>query len=255
MQIVLLNSKIMEREMVMKTNLLYFNDTQTTESKSKIISSGSDPAGFYLILESTIFHPQGGGQPSDTGTITLADISAPILSVKKHDSVIKHYTNKDYRTLVNKTAIMIIDPNKRRVHSNLHTAGHLISNIIEKITPHWRCVKGHHFPNECYVEFNSKDSNALTVSDAQLNEEIQKHINWDLPVETNEIEGSRIEEVCGKLPYKVPATESIRVVRINNFPWSPCGGTHSKSTGDINGLTIIKSKIKHNSVKYYYEIN
>jgi len=239
----------------MKTNLLYFNDMKTIENESKIISSGTDSAGFYLILENTIFHPQGGGQPADIGTIEVDDITVTILSVKKQDSLIKHYTDKDYPTLVNKTGTMKIDPHKRRTHSNLHTAGHLISNIIEKLTPHWKCVKGHHFPDECYVEFNSTDNNAPAISDAQLNVEIQKYIDQNFPIATNEIEGSQIEEVCGKLPYKVPVTESIRVVRIGNFSWSPCGGTHAKSLHEIKGLRITKSKAKPNAVKYYYEIN
>lgn len=46
---------------------LYLNDTYLFQSSGIIMGHGSDEKGKYVLLNETIFYPQGGGQPSDQG--------------------------------------------------------------------------------------------------------------------------------------------------------------------------------------------
>ncbi|KAI3987653.1 hypothetical protein MKX01_038725 [Papaver californicum] len=56
---------------ISKTKLIYFQDMLILQSKTSFISQFQGEDNRYaLILESTIFHPQGGGQPSDIGFIS-----------------------------------------------------------------------------------------------------------------------------------------------------------------------------------------
>lgn len=223
----------------MNTHPAYFEDTYRFEDQAVITAMGQDENGHFILLNQTIFHPQGGGQPSDQGTLQMKDIIIPIHRVKTVDNMIKHYTDKDYGPLIGQTVSCTLDQEKRLTHARLHTAGHLISHIIESLAPHWNSVKGHHFPNECYVEFTSQNGNLEPFSEKLLTQEIEKYIELDCSITTNQVVGDKV---------------IVRSVRIGDFPFSPCGGTHVKSLKELKGLKITRIKIKNNTMKISYGI-
>ena len=51
------------------TNLLYLNDTYLFKTCAKFIAIKESDKGTAVVLDQTIFYPQGGGQPADTGII------------------------------------------------------------------------------------------------------------------------------------------------------------------------------------------
>ena len=51
------------------TKKLYLNDTYLLEAHARVLERACDERGPYLLLDQTIFYPQGGGQPCDQGTI------------------------------------------------------------------------------------------------------------------------------------------------------------------------------------------
>ena len=53
----------------MSTRRLYFESTYLFESPATILEQAEDEKGSYVVLDQTIFYPQGGGQPSDRGII------------------------------------------------------------------------------------------------------------------------------------------------------------------------------------------
>src|ERR1700722_366817 len=146
-----------KRRWTMQTQLSYFDDTYKFNDHTMIVATNKDDHGHFVILNQTIFYPQGGGQPSDQGTIQVGNVLIPIHSVKSVDNEIRHYTNQSYNHLGGQTGTCIVDQDLRLLHARLHTSGHLISNIIESHYPQWQAVKGHHFPDQCYVEFTAKN--------------------------------------------------------------------------------------------------
>ena len=59
------------------TKLLYLEDTYCFEGEGKFLGWGEDQKGKFLVFDQTIFYPQGGGQPSDTGTIKFSNFENP----------------------------------------------------------------------------------------------------------------------------------------------------------------------------------
>ena len=239
----------------MNTVLSYFKDTYKFNDKATIKASGKDENGYFIILDQTVFYPQGGGQPSDRGLIEIGGIVIPIHIVKFVANDVKHYTDQNYSHLVGQTGICSIDQEMRLLHAKLHTSGHLISNIIEKLYPDWRAVKGHHFPDQCYVEFLSEneDSNNI-ISNEIVNDKIKQALEKDDLLTAFEVSGSKLEELCPNLTYSIPNNQSARIVRIGDFPFSPCGGTHVKSLRELKGLQVTKYKIKNNIMKINYQL-
>lgn len=77
---------------VIPTKLDYYDNTLKLQSTSKLISFlKGDDGRRALILESTIFHPQGGGQPSDTGFIIVADSDFKFIvqDVRSRDGIVR----------------------------------------------------------------------------------------------------------------------------------------------------------------------
>jgi len=238
----------------MQTQLSYFDDTYKFNDHTMIIATNKDDSGHFIILNQTIFYPQGGGQPSDQGTIQVGDVRMPIHSVKSVDNEIRHYTDQSYSHLVGQTGTCMVDQDLRLLHARLHTSGHLISNIIESQYPHWQASKGHHFPDQCYVEFTAKNGSVENISLEWINKEIEQHIAKDCLTTIDQITGDKVQELCPTLTYTIPKDQPIRVIRIGDFPFSPCGGTHVKSLSELKGLNLIKYKIKKNTMKVYYDI-
>jgi alanyl-tRNA synthetase len=231
----------------------YYEDTYQFTDDAVIGAVNQDDQGHFFILDKTIFYPQGGGQPSDEGTIKTENDEIPIFSVKSIGGQIRHYTNQPLNHLVGQKVMCRINPSKRMLHAKLHTAGHLISNIIEKIYPDYKAIKGHHFPGECYVEFLPKDK-ASEIDLIRLNQNITTIINENHFLEVMNISNAELSTICPSLPYAIPGEQPIRVVRIGEFPYQPCGGTHIKTTNELEGLSVTRSKIKGNRLKINYTI-
>lgn len=238
----------------MKTIQLYLEDSSLFEGDSKILSSGQDERGYYLVLDRTIFYPQGGGQPADQGYLEIDGNKYNISHVKNCENIIRHYTGYDLSALVDKNCRMIVDGEKRSANSKLHTSGHLISNILESLYNHYKAVRGHHFPDECYVEFSTRSPFPKEVDLDKINQEINKVVGNDLIVEQKYILSNELEDYCPNLPYAIPKNERVRLVKISPFEYQPCGGTHVKSSQELIGLQITKQKLKGRNLKISYAI-
>ena len=238
----------------METKRQYIKDTYKFSGSAQICAVESDAQGHYILLNQTIFYPQGGGQPSDQGTMVTGERVIPIHQVKCIDNEIRHYTDQAYNHLIGQKVECFISTETRLLHSRLHTAGHLISTVIEKLQPQWIAQKGHHFPNECFVEFITREQNHTICSLETINQEINRCINENYPIETLEIAHNKLSQFCPNLSYTIPNKSAIRIMRIGEFPYQLCGGTHVKSLFELKGLEVIKFKIKGNILKIYYDI-
>lgn len=233
----------------MTTQLAYFDDTDKIRDISLIVASKKDEYGPYLLLKRTIFYPQGGGQPCDQGTLGVGAHIVPVHSVRYLHHEVRHYTNQDHSLLVAQEAVCILDAQKRVLHSKLHTAGHLISNVVESLYPQWRALKGHHFPGQCYVEFSAKNEILTEIFPETIQAETKRFIETDCLISAAYLEKEQGRNTCPNLACRAAPDQDTRVIRIGDFPFSPCGGTHIKSLSALQGLKVIKVKIKKDLMK------
>lgn len=229
----------------------YHQKPECYESQSRIAAQGKDDAGNYVILENTIFYPQGGGQPSDQGMMRVENLEIPIHSVKIKEGEIRHYTAVEIPDFNNAAVSMTIDSQRRTLNSRLHSAGHVISHAIEDIYPGCRAIKGHHFPGECYVEFQYSEEVDLSLVNAKIEQLIQQNAH----VASAYVSGAELPKLCPNLSYTVPAHDQIRLIKIGAYEQQPCCGTHVQSLGELRGLRITKQKSKGGTLKLTYEIN
>ncbi|MDX7998975.1 alanyl-tRNA editing protein [Xenorhabdus sp. Reich] len=183
-----------------------------------------DDESYAIQLKATPFHPQGGGQPSDTGWLNDVEVTHVTL---ENDRII-HYTTHPVNAGI---AFARVDEKRRQLHSQLHSAGHLIGHIVESFG--WKPIKAHHWPGESKITFKA-ESYAQAFSIEELQEKCDQLIGEDLPCQI------------------IMHNDGYREIGFGEFRSYPCGGTHVSSLGQINGLGIqaVQEKKGKLSVKY-----
>ena len=233
------------------TELLYLNDTYLFDCEAKILGQAQDDRGAYLVLDRTIFYPQGGGQPSDQGNIKAEEFNVEVTHVRQVDGEIRHYVNTVLNDIkVNKAVSCVVDKNRRLLNARYHTAAHLLGNAVEKIYPMLKAMKGHSFPQEAYLEFSG--SEIPDISEVMNN--LQQAIEADLATQIFEIDHMAFEEKFYKLPYKIPENKTFRVMQIGDYLPVPCGGTHLNHLAEIGTIKLGKIKAKNGLVRVSYEV-
>ncbi|MDR1590472.1 MAG: alanyl-tRNA editing protein [Puniceicoccales bacterium] len=226
--------------------MLYLEDTYRFETKAKIVKCGED----YIVLDQTIFYPQGGGQPFDCGKIETPNGEIQIHAVRFIDNEIRHFgsINEDW----DQTKVLCtIDRERRLLNARYHTTGHLLANIIENIYASLTPTKCHAFPGESYVEFQC---DSTTYDLEGVRKRLDDDIHTGLATKIFEINRNLFEKKYYKLPCAVDDDKDFRVLQIADYKPIPCGGTHLNNTQEIGSAIIKKSKIKNNILKVSYEV-
>jgi alanyl-tRNA synthetase len=230
---------------------LYLKDTYLFNSESLILKTGADEKGYFIILDQTVFYPQGGGQPSDQGIIKNDNFKANVTLVRIINDEIRHYiTLLQNQIILNSRVDCLVDKERRLLNSRYHTAAHLLGNIVESWYPKLKAIKGHSFPKEAYVEFQGDEVIDFTKIQTLINETIARNDNTKI----FEIDQGSFERQFYKLPYSIPENKKFRAMQIGDMLPVPCGGTHLSFIGEIGNIVIGKIKAKHNIVRISYEV-
>lgn len=179
----------------------------------------------------TWFHPQGGGQKADRGTIGNSNV----LHVEHGENgVVGHVVDSIAGMTVGKEYAFSIDPEWRALNAAYHSAGHLIASIIEHENIGLKAVSGHQFPGEARVEFEGPELMPDKVM-AILNERLGRVI-----------ESNAEMKIVGD-PY------TNRSIQTAGYEPIPCGGTHVKSLADVGNIQIKSIKKKGKRLRVSYE--
>ncbi|GKT41594.1 alanyl-tRNA editing protein AlaX-L [Colletotrichum spaethianum] len=220
------------------------------ESNRQLYKDGNEQ-DHVVVTEQTIFHPQGGGQPSDVGAMTTpSGASFAVNSVRMdavRDGQVLHFGQfnaPDAHFNEGDEVEQAIDVEKRLLYSRLHTAGHVLGaavrHLLEKEVEGFDELKASHFPDSASCEFQGS-------IDGKWKEPIQGRVNEYLaakmPVKVDfwDEEDFRKRGLERLIPDRslAPPGEKFRVVEIVGAEVYPCGGTHVDTT-DLCGETIVK---------------
>jgi alanyl-tRNA synthetase len=202
-------------------------------------------AGEYaeLVLDTTPFYAESGGQVGDTGTIQTAtgvfqveDTRRPAQQLIIHRGIVLEgflETGQPAAAHVNRTRRDDIRRN--------HTATHLLHAALHQVVgEHARQAGSLVAPDRLRFDFTSMEA----VDDAKI-EAIERIVNEQIlenrPVETTVMEYAEAMETGAMALFGEKYGDRVRVVSIPDFSKELCGGTHVRSTGDI-GLFLITSE-------------
>ena len=131
------------------TRLDYFENTYCFSSSAILLEILSLEDGkIALVLDATIFYPQGGGQPFDVGIISNDNGKFEVKEVRMKDGVVHHigqFISGNFPP--NQNVQLQIDVPRREFNARIHSAGHVIDVAMENIGIHLVPTKGYHFPD------------------------------------------------------------------------------------------------------------
>jgi Ser-tRNA(Ala) deacylase AlaX len=243
----------MNEGVVQMTELAYMSAPDQTEIEANVLSVEEGEDGVAMILDRTPFYPQGGGQPSDTGTIEGDGFTFIVSKAVLVDGVVHHQGVAAAGEPVPGVVSARIDAEPRALHAALHSGGHLIMTAMFELTG-MRAVKGFHFPQGAYVEFEGTLDEATK---AELVEALQRRIDEMIAADEEvQVESTTVGELLAEgvfMPTEVPADKPTRVVTTCGYR-SPCGGTHVARTGELAGLRVRRVKSKSGRTRVAYEV-
>jgi len=217
------------------TERLYYADSYTTRFDATVIEQTIHEDRPALVLNQTYFYPTSGGQPHDIGTINGLGVVDVV--VRDEDAAILHIINAPAPSLLQQTVACEVDWRRRFDHMQQHTGQHILTQAFIQIAEA-KTVSFHLSTESVTIDL---DVNALTDKQIEAAEKLANDvIQADKTVtatirEMNDQEGVRMR----KLPKHL-VTDGLRVVEIEGFDTTACGGTHVARTGEIGLLKIIK---------------
>ncbi|MEM3145907.1 MAG: alanine--tRNA ligase [Thermoproteota archaeon] len=215
----------------------YYEDPDLLEAEAKVLGVFNNK----IILDRTIFYPEGGGQPADTGKIVFNGKEALVKDVKIVNNRIIHFVEGPVPT-EGSIVKMIVDAERRLQLRRAHTATHIINAAA-------RIVLGNHVwqagAQKDVVESRLDITHPLPLTDEEI-EKIERKANEialaNIDVEIRVLPRTIAEKEYGFRIYQggaVPGKE-LRIVKIRGFDAEACGGLHVNKTGDIGLVKIVK---------------
>ncbi|MDF1513740.1 MAG: DHHA1 domain-containing protein [Anaerolineae bacterium] len=206
---------------------LYYDDPKLLKFTAKVIAEIPANDGTAVCLDRSAFYPTSGGQPHDTGTLN----HVPVTDVwEAEDGHVWHLLPHALET---HTANGQVEETRRIDHIQQHTGQHLLSACFFR-----QCQAntiGFHLGSETStIDLDVTDVSWETVFsvEEQVNAVIRENKAVSILYRTDE----NIDQIALRKPAQVSG--AIRIIQINDFDASACGGTHAEFTGEIGLLKV-----------------
>jgi alanyl-tRNA synthetase len=212
------------------TNRLYFTDSHLLEFDARVVELTDHEGQPAAVLDRTAFYPTGGGQPNDTGTIGPARI---VDVVETEDGRILHVLAAGAELEPGSAVSCVVDAARRRDHLQQHTGQHVLSQAFVRLFG--AETRGFRMGAEVSeIDVDLADATPAMVEEAEA---LANRIVFDdRPVRVHFVD----REGAAALPLRKESDRegSLRVIEIDEYDFSPCGGTHAHRTGEIGLIAI-----------------
>jgi len=221
------------------TELLFRDDAYAQAFEAEVVAS----APGRVVLDRTLFYPEGGGQPGDTGVLTLSDgRTFKVTDTKKGEQPgsVAHLLEDAAFSVDSGTRIAgRIDWDRRHRLMRMHTCLHLLSAVI--VAPVTGGAVGDGYGR---LDFDLPES----PDQGEVQEKLKALIQQDVPVSFRWITDAELDaqpELVKTLSVQPPrGAGKVRLVEVQGIDLQPCGGTHVARIGEIGQVLITKVEKK-----------
>ena len=237
------------------TDLLYLRSMDAAylrEFDADIVRRGEN----YVVLDRTLFFPEGGGQEHDTGVLRHAAGETQVVRVEKK-GIVKHIVN----ALPPAEAVHVhgvLDWDRRFANMRMHTAQHLVSGIAYDLFGGTRTVGNQLHADRSRIDFRPArfSDGDLHQLETEANNILSRNLPVDLKFESRASLERRVKPDRANLDLLPKHIEELRVVEIGDIDACPCGGTHVRNLGEIGKVHILgKSSKGAETVRVEYELS
>jgi alanyl-tRNA synthetase len=197
---------------------------------------------YQIVLNTTPFYAESGGQAGDTGWLTIDGEKIKVLDTQKENDLSIHIVDRLPENLNSNVAAQVNPPERRSTENN-HTATHLMHAALHSVLGKNALQKGQSVDSDKlrfdFSHFQKVTEEELATIEKIVNEKIREDIELEeqrnLPIEEAKASGAM-------MLFGEKYGENVRVITFDkDFSTELCGGTHVSSTGKI-GLFKIQSE-------------
>ena len=212
------------------TERLYYTDPYLRYFDAAVTETTLHEGRHAVVLDRTAFYPTSGGQPFDVGTLSGARV---VDVIDAEDGRVLHVVDRlpDAPHVTGE-----IDWNRRFDHMQQHTGQHVLSAAFDRVF----AVRTESF--HLGAEYSTIDlAREMTPADIGRAEGEANRVVWeDRPVS---IRFAGADEIAALALRKEPTREgTLRLVDVEGFDLSACGGTHVSRTGAIGSIVVSASE-------------
>lgn len=225
------------------TQRLYQTDAYLKSTQAEVISCRSVPEGYEVLLSQTILYPEGGGQPSDFGTI---DGQAVQKLYRDDDGAIVHLVEQP----VSGSVKVELDWDRRYDHMQQHTAQHIITAtaLAEFDLP---TTAFHMGETRSDVELDTPSISTKLKTD--LEERVNQIVRDGRDVAIRYIDHADMEKYNVRsriLPQGFSGT--MRLVEIDGIDLNTCGGTHVANTKELQSICLLHTESLRGGMRIFF---
>lgn len=224
------------------TELLAHADSYLKEFDATVTEQHpTEPA---VAFDRTAFYPSGGGQPYDTGHITVNGETLPVTKVKKQGGTVWHWVDGELPA-VGATVHGEINWERRYKLMRTHTAMHILCGVV------WRdygasVTGGNMEPLKGRMDFEFEHMHKDLV--AEIEEKINAEIASARPISWRVLPRAEAFQIPDLIRTKIsllpPGIQSVRVVEIDGLDLQADGGTHVRNTKEVGRINVVGYKSK-----------
>jgi len=218
-----------------KTKKLYFENPYQKDFESEIKNVTQRERYTWVTLKQSCFYPESGGQPADSGKIN----GIPVVHVFEENGEIIHQLDQK---VTSQKVEGKIDWERRFDHMQQHAGQHILSQCF------FYLVKGKTVSFHLGEEASTVDIDIESISERdrfKVEEMANKIVFENREIKTYFLPENKISDVPLRKPPKKRGL--IRIVEVDGFDYSACGGTHPRYTGEIGMIKIIgQERIRQN---------
>ncbi|HSQ38420.1 MAG TPA: alanyl-tRNA editing protein [Acidimicrobiia bacterium] len=223
------------------TEELAVGDAYLRECTATVVAVTADG----VVLDRTVFYPQGGGQPGDTGVLEWADGRVEIADTVRREGEVVHIPAGGQAPPAGTAVRAVIDWERRHLLMRTHTALHVLSALV------WReygakVTGGNMEPGRARMDFE------LESMSVEFGREVEERLNAILaeghPVQV--LSMPRAEALADpdlirtKVSLIPEHVDPIRVVDIAGADRQADGGTHVADTAEVGRVQVVKTESK-----------
>lgn len=227
----------------MGTRKLYYEDTERFECEATVIARTELAGRHAVVLDATVFYPEGGGQPCDFGTID----GIPVVDVQERDGVVLHVLASPLPERGGPVPCRV-DADRRRDHMEQHTGQHLLSSRVLKL------AGGATVSFHLGQEYSTVDVDLPELSREaadRIEDEIARIIREGHPVTIHVCPPENVSDFPLRRPPPA-GEEALRIVDLDGLDYSACCGTHLADTGRIGALRILRTEKYKGMTRIYF---
>ncbi len=226
---------------------------ETTAAEGRILAIVRDGMEFdeltghgeaEIVLDRTPFYAEGGGQVGDRGTIrepgggsdlfTVVDTQKPVAGLVVHRGTLHG------RLRVGETVQAVVDAERRAHTMRNHTGTHLLHRALRNVVGE-RARQAGSLVTPDYLRFDFPFDRALTDDEKRaIEDEVRAVVRDDRPVNIAFMPMPEAIESGADAFFDEKYGETVRTIRVHDYSFELCGGTHCRASGQIGGFVITR---------------